>query len=770
MSSDNIFESKFTLRLKDKFFEQQYQDKRYKKLKKYNIILSSVLFVMAVAITIIISLQKAIMFENFVNQYRSILQFITTLLLSINLILSIVVKNPKVQSWITYINYIYILFVFNTLKFYFVRILEVDMLIYTFLFTVEMFFRKSWFFIGLIDFVPGVYLQVVSIVLNYVMYSPTSVLSLQFRFSINAGIMMITNGITYFYIKEQKRSFYYYLFMKSKYDWFKNVIDNMNSGFMSVEKNEIQYFNYTMVKLINNNLTIKETAADSSNDYLTLSLDDIFVNIQSETYSINNFNDTLQVLLQNYMIFGNNFIFLGTKNIESLQKSTINLEIFGRCYSSDHSVIDKYEFIFNDITRSKQIEEKNAEFKYKNLFLSKVAHEFKNPLLCIGELVDQISEGTGGSTAPSVQEVLKQIKSMSNYLIILVKDLDFFSQKNTGIIKSIEPDYVDLNDLIKFCYDIVTALIKKAQKDNYIKFEIIKGKNLPKQIYSDEIKLKQILINLLSNSIKYTQSGTVTFALSLLEDGIIRFKITDTGKGISDNQKEKLFIPFSNEFDKLNKVSSGLGLSIVKDLTELINSKINFESQTDKGSSFWFEIPTGCTQNDINNLSYCSEATAKGIHFNETQIDTFMKSTRLLSLFSGIQRKEILAMVVDDELVMRQSTVRLITKYLKEKSYDVTIIEASDGIDCLYKYKMLVKEGKKLSFILSDETMEFMNGGTCAEILKTVCCVKNFSHVPFLILSAYENLRNLVGVNEIYTKPLRKQNLEEILKNYLLNK
>jgi two-component sensor histidine kinase/CheY-like chemotaxis protein len=438
----------------------------------------------------------------------------------------------------------------------------------------------------------------------------------------------------------------------------------------------------------------------------------------------------------------------------------------------NHSVIDKYEFIFNDVTRSKLIEEKNAEFKYKNLFLSKVAHEFKNPLLCICELVDQISEEI--KSAERVNEILKQIKSMSNYLIILIKDLDYFSQKNNGIIKTVDIDNVSIDGLLKFCTDIITGLIKKAHKENNIKFDIIKSDIVPKYIQSDEIKLKQILVNLLSNSVKYTQSGNIALSLSIHEDNL-QFKVDDTGKGLSKQQQEKIFIPFSNEFDKLNKVSSGLGLSIVKELTELLNSTVEFKSEIGKGSSFWFEIPLISSNqrrfSEVNKSVNSNTATIEGIHFSDRNIEHILtrENAHLKGdLVAHKPKKEYLVIIVDDEIITRQSTIRLLSSYLKTNSYNATIVEASDGIECLYKYMLLYKEGKRIDFILSDESMEFMNGSTCAEILWNTYQIKNLNPIPFYIISAYEtlNLGRNDGIIGMFTKPMRRQNFDDILKKY----
>jgi hypothetical protein len=475
MSSENIFESCITLMFKDKSYELAYERNRILRLKRFNIILSAIMFILSLGLTIVFLINLDFMFSNFTYKYVTLVQFISNVLIAVNLILCTVITNPMIQNWLTHINYTYILFVFGSYRYFFIWILQTDIFIYGFLFALEILFRKIWYIMGLIDFVLGVYLQIATIIFTYSMYSGVAPVPFLFRFGIYAGILIITNGITYFYIREQKRSFYYYHAMKNKYDWFKNVIDNMNSGFISIKNSRVHYYNYTMIKLLNNGST--EPTTDT--DYHELSLDDIFINTTTDTYDINSYDDVTRVLLDNYPIVGENFIFLGTKTITNSPTTDINLEVYGRCYSSTHSAINKFEFIFNDITRSKLIEEKNAEFKYKNLFLSKVAHEFKNPLLCICELVEQISEKI--DQVSEVKDILKQIKSMSHYLIILIKDLDYFSQYNTGRIKTVEMDYVNLDDLIQFCEDILIALMKNLNKEDYVKLELYKCNKLPKK-------------------------------------------------------------------------------------------------------------------------------------------------------------------------------------------------------------------------------------------------------------------------------------------------
>jgi signal transduction histidine kinase/CheY-like chemotaxis protein len=760
-----IFNSRITLSFKDKYYDMKYNQETTASRKKYNILTSVFLTCISIAFTIPMIMEYSNLKEALNSRYSAMLCYISTGLILVLTTICIIVKNHSFQKWLTYLNYIAILFVFSNFRYYCLFMLKTDIFIYTLLFIVEMKFRLVLFIVGLIDFVPGVYLQLILIIFNISIFSPILPLTLYFRFSIYAFLMMLMSLMSYFFTRERKRSFYWNLSLKIKNSWYESIIDNMNSGFISIKDKEIQYYNKTLLGFLKkpSSNEVILTNNENANFVNNININELYENILFENRKIDTFEQIESILNEKYQEIGDNFIFLGTKDIEVTPTSFINLEVFGRCYSSSHNIIDRHEFIFNDITRSKQIEQYNAEIKYKTLFLSKIAHEFKNPLLCISELVEQVHDNMVKNTHIKLDstsfDILKQIKSLSNYLIILVKDMDYFSQKSTGAIeKKIELDRISLSDIIKFCNDVVNALIQKSHKQANIGFQVIKDKNLPIYITTDEIKLKQILINLLSNAVKYTYHGMISLKITL-EQTYLKFQVDDTGKGISDIQMDKIFIPFSKEFDKLNKVSSGLGLSIVKELLEMLGSKIEFSSILGKGSSFWFSLELD--DNDLN-YNYVSDSTIKGTHFNDLPIKARLESSNNLEAKYNI-------IVVDDDIVIRQAAIRLLQKSFKEKNLSVKLLEASDGIECLNMYYNLVKDGKTISFILSDETMIYMNGSYASQILDNISSHKNINHVPFYILTAYENLT--IGsckeaIDGIFTKPLRKQYIDELLNNF----
>ena len=122
------------------------------------------------------------------------------------------------------------------------------------------------------------------------------------------------------------------------------------------------------------------------------------------------------------------------------------------------------DFLFNDVSRTKIIETINTEYKYKTIFLSKVAHEFMNPLICITELIDQINDKITSSAIEdntAFKKDLAQIKAFSNYLLILVKDLDFFSQTQVGKNIIIDKSKININEIIGFCEEVGDCLLRK---------------------------------------------------------------------------------------------------------------------------------------------------------------------------------------------------------------------------------------------------------------------------------------------------------------------
>lgn len=551
-----------------------------------------------------------------------------------------------------------------------------------------------------------------------------------------------------------------------------------------------------------------------------------------------------------------NFKLIGTKilqmdNNESMENYTF--EVYCRYYNNpDDPSCDDFEFIFNDVTRTKIVEQKNAEFRYKAVFLSKIAHEFKNPLICITELVNQIYDSFNHEKPDQIGLVrtLPLIKALSNYLLILVKDLDCFSQAQMGRLIKLEMGEADVDEIILFCKEVTKGLIKKNGKSG-VKFQISKGENLPKKIFTDDIKIKQVLINLLSNAIKFTNKGTITLEITK-EDNQMKIQVADTGSGISDVQKSNLFKVYRKGYGENNKIGAGLGLSIVSDLTAKLGTRINFSSKVGEGSKFYFLIPIPKktdsikpnelssssdikqiksvisynsphkaskfrfgSRNQINsshntgNNAYNSGNVTNSRHDSSLNVSTdtiFLQefyptfpngckcdpessnnlnemATNNLKVFfdqpvnplkdmmkvpeSIIEEDVINIIVSDDEMITRQSTMRILKNTAKELNKKVNVIESEDGIETLYIIYKYFLRGYSISCVISDETMNYMKGSTSSEIIKKLISSKFNVEIPFYLVTAYDDItskfKDMASIQEVITKPLSKGPCECIL-------
>jgi signal transduction histidine kinase len=339
----------------------------------------------------------------------------------------------------------------------------------------------------------------------------------------------------------------------------------------------------------------------------------------------------------------NNFVLIGDKKIE-IDDAENHYEIYCR-FNHSQATGDELDFLLNDVTRTKLNEKYNAEFKYKTVFLSKVAHEFKNPLICITELIHQLSENLKLNN--EAIKTISQIKSMSNFLLVLVKDLNYFSESQIGKNIEFENKEVNLDEIMDFCREITDSLILKSNKSNSVKFTITKSET-PLKFLVDGWRLKQVLLNLLSNAIKFTNYGEVTLDVSLEKNydlhgsQMLKFCVKDTGVGIKEENFDNLIGPFFKEKNKNNELGSGLGLSIASEISENLGGKLQFTSTYEKGSSFWFSIPyllPSYTSNFNVNISKPVEEN-KSINSNNLHMDIISEKNANEQLNSSMNSYE----------------------------------------------------------------------------------------------------------------------------------
>lgn len=241
---------------------------------------------------------------------------------------------------------------------------------------------------------------------------------------------------------------------------------------------------------------------------------------------------------------------------------------------------------------SKQLELANKRLqeldKAKTEFLSVASHQLRTPLTAIKGYVSMILEGDYGPTTDIQHETLKNVFESAQRLVFLINDLLDLSRIESG---RMEFDFValDLNEMIK---SVITELKQKAeQKHLYLYFDAVNNR-CPK-IKADEEKMRQVVMNLIDNAVKYTLSGGVTVRLHSVEKQL-RLEIVDTGIGVALEDQPKLFQQFyrTEQANEVTREGTGLGIYVVKKIVEAHHGKIWFESAgKNKGTTFFVNLP-----------------------------------------------------------------------------------------------------------------------------------------------------------------------------------
>jgi signal transduction histidine kinase len=794
-----IFKNILTLKYESLDLETKYTRMRLKNIKLLNIIFSSIALIFSLTNTILFSINDSTERAYLHTRY---ITYTTTGSVFIVFLMAILVENPRIQVYISYFNFFLELYPFYCLRIYISTIQDALISFQTLVYIIQLLFRLLWFFTNILDFMEGALLAIIKLIATYVCFGPLTPFEFHYKFALHNVIVTIQFAIIYFYVYEKKKAYYYNKKLKDQNLWYNSIIQNMDNGFLKVKSERIIFVNESLcdkLKMIQEfgqddfdllrpsglgSISLRPTKSKS-----TLILNTLFKNIEINDSQFDDDNTWVNCKnITKAKNSDNHFNIIGMLKLIINADQVIYYEVFSRfMYLIDNEEV--YEFMFKDISISKM----NAELKYKTLFLSKIAHEFKNPLLSIHEFVNQIRDiilQIFCYNKLKIEELLQGIESISDYLIILVKDMDFFSHVTSDKSAILVKNEIRVNDIVTFCKNITEILIKKAHKNIIFKTEI---ENSPNILLTDEIKLKEILINLLSNAVKFTTNGSIFLKISVDSDNFIEFQVQDTGKGIDKQKEDKLFQPF---FDDVitskkdpTKIGFGLGLYIVKELLSLLDSEILYESEEGKGTIFKFKLPLGnilssyipyrkkstdttsmlevynysnTTQKINYNPIYLHNANNKLNTALDNELNDNFENSINNSYHSNVDYKYIL--LTDDEPMTRKSTIRLINKYFNnDLTIKLKILEASDGIECLYVYYQTKKKGIELSCIISDETMNYLNGTESAKILQNIYSVKNITGIPFYLLTAYEqfNVKDC-GIDDVFSKPLSISHLNVI--------
>ena len=379
----------------------------------------------------------------------------------------------------------------------------------------------------------------------------------------------------------------------------------------------------------------------------------------------------------------------------------------------------------------------------KSEFLSNMSHEIRTPINAILGMDEMILRE---SKEPNTLEYAENLRHAGNSLLGIINDILDFSKIEAGKMEIIPVEY----QLSSVLNDLVNMIRSRAEKK---KLEcIVKADpNIPSILFGDEIRIKQVITNILTNAVKYTEKGSITLTVNYREKSsdtiILTVKVQDTGIGIKEEDLAKLFSAFERIEEKRNRTieGTGLGMNITQQLLHLMNSKLEVDSIYGEGSIFWFNIEQKVVSRDP--IGDFEEAFKNSLKQHKEYHESFTAPDANI-------------LVVDDT-VMNLTVVKGLLKQTQIK-----IDTAESGRECL---GMVAK--KKYDVIFLDHRMPEMDGmETLREMQLMTPNPNRDTPVISLTANAISGAREqylAAGFVDYLTKPINSNHLENMLIKYL---
>lgn len=358
--------------------------------------------------------------------------------------------------------------------------------------------------------------------------------------------------------------------------------------------------------------------------------------------------------------------------------------------------------------------------KAKSIFLANMSHEIRTPMNAIlgySQILKR-NEHLDSTQNKTIENILRS----GDHLLQLINDILNISKIEAGKMELLLTDF----DLIELAHGISTMFQPRCQ-EKQIRWILDFPEEDSIVVHGDEIKLKQVLINLLGNAVKFVDAGEITFRVVPKTTNHFLFEVIDTGKGIPREHQKNIFEPFHQEEEGAKKGGTGLGLAIVKKHVELMDGILTLDSAPGKGSRFAFTLclppaknPLGATQQ--KNINYFH--LAEGCH--------------------------VKALVVDDNEQNREVLSKILT------SAGIEVLTAVNGEQALERVRL-----QSPDIIFMDLRMPVMNGFQALEIIKKDFGSQNIKTVA-ISASAFEHQRNSTlskGFDDFIPKPFHIEDI-----------
>ncbi|MBO6913980.1 MAG: response regulator [Psychroserpens sp.] len=408
-------------------------------------------------------------------------------------------------------------------------------------------------------------------------------------------------------------------------------------------------------------------------------------------------------------------------------------------YKLVRDIQDKATGFIGTVTEITNLKETELELKKanqaKDQFLSTMSHEIRTPLNAVTGLANILLME---DHLPEQDENLKALKYSGEHLLGLINDLLDFNKIKSGKVKLDEKDF----SLRYFLENIASHFALRA-KEKGIDFSVVKENDLPFNVKGDKLKLAQILKNLLSNSLKFTEKGRITLYVKNLgvdkNKNEIEFRVQDTGIGISKNKQRQIFESFiqANTETSIKYGGTGLGLSISRELLELQNSKLSVKSELGKGSTFSFSVK----------FKVCNQLSIYEPDMVKMQPKYFPLKMKVL--------------VAEDN----KMNILILKRFFQK--WEVDFIVAENGQEVLDYFN---QPNFDVDVILMDLQMPILNGYQTTKIIRSFKD-KLKANVPIVALTAFaqtdiKEKTERYKMNGFMSKPFNPAKLHSLLKSF----
>ena len=378
----------------------------------------------------------------------------------------------------------------------------------------------------------------------------------------------------------------------------------------------------------------------------------------------------------------------------------------------------------------------NNANKEKSTFLADMSHEIRTPLTAIIGYAEVSLDGS--QTLQERSTALKTIVRSGNHLLNIINDILDFSK--------VEADQLDVEmmsvDLFQLIFDVESIMKPQAEK-KALNFDFKYDFPLPTKFGTDPVRLKQILLNLCSNAIKFTEEGSISITISC--DGsnqIMRFIVKDTGFGMTDKQLNKLFKPFQQADNSITRRfgGTGLGLSLSKRLAEMLGGTIEVQSEPDSGTRFTLSIDTGSLINSqfVHSLKQVAPVKESGDNFR----DEVPLSGNILLAEDNHTNQQLLSML------------------LRKMGADISIAENGE-------VAVKMAQQNHYDLIYMDMQMPLLSGVDATKMLRS----QNYDQ-PIVALTANATNQDKMicinaGCNDFLTKPIPREKLYDMTSRFV---